>query len=685
LRDSLVDALRPRQLLIVLDNCEHLVQACAELVDVLLRACPDVRVLATSRQSLHVSGETTWRVPSLTLPPSEDRTLAETFADYDATRLFVERAAAALPSFAISVQNEAAICRVCQRLDGIPLAIELAAARVAALGVDQIDERLSDRFRLLTGGSRVALPRQQTLRAALDWSLDLLSEEERVIFRRLAVFAGGFTLEAAETVCSVGVREEPVDTAIDVLGGLVDKSLVIADVTVGSVRYRLLETMREYGWEKLRLAGEEPVIRDRHRDWFLAQAEEADAEIRSSKQESWLIHLEREHDNLRAVLTWCLGIRRDGESGLRLAGSLAWFWRLHGHISEGRQWLRLALAMPSSQSVLSRSRALSGDGFLAFAQGDLVTATAHFEESLLLSRGLRDRRTVSWALHGLGRVWHSSGDGERAERALEESLDLFRDLGDTAGCAYSLFFLARQARVRGDLVRATDLYGEAMLQAQAIGDTWLLGWVVAYRADLAFRQGDFGEAAALARQGLALLYQIRATWGVGACLEILCSLAGARGELERAARLSGAEEAIRTRLGTASQNLDTVTYQQGVAAVLGALGARRFTALVAEGRAMDLDDVVTYALTEDEVPANLPRRIGIRPTSRSSVTLTRREREVAALIARGFHNRDIAVALTITPRTVDTHVMNVLTKLELHTRAQIAVWAVEHGLTAKDT
>jgi predicted ATPase/DNA-binding CsgD family transcriptional regulator len=679
IRDSLVDVLRPKQILLVLDNCEHLIQACAELVEALLRASPDLRVLATSRQPLHVAGETTWHVPSMAITPTEGVPSAEELAHFDATRLFVERAAAALPRFAASDRNAAAIVRICTRLDGIPLAIELAAARVVVLGVDQIDERLDDRFRLLAEGSRVALPRQQTLRATVDWSFGLLSKHERVLFRRLAVFAGGWTLEAAEAVgAGDGLVGEDV---LGLLAELVDKSLVIADEASGSVRYRLLETMREYGWEKVRAAGEEDLLRERHRDWYVALADEGEPHLHGGEQAAWLSRLEREHDNLRAALAWCLGEERDPASGLRLAGALAWFWRLRGHLTEGRRWIDAALAAPAVGSGINRLRALNGNGLLADGQGDLDVAAALLEEGLALGRQIGDEDGTAWALHGLARVARDRSDHERTIAVAEESLIYFAKAQDVGGSAYSLYLLADVARDRGDTERAIALYQEGAARAQAVGDAWggarvLFGW-----GNLASVQENYDQAAALYREGLVLGASLAAKWVIALCLWGLVGVLGAQGKAQRAARLYGAEQALHAELGLRPRR-DPSAFARGVATVRAALGEGGFTALATEGGAMSLEQAVAYALAADDTEAQ-PRRGAPAGSTYSAVTpLSPREREVAVLLARGFSNREIARTLVVTPRTADTHVMNIFTKLGVHSRAQVAAWAVEHGLLA---
>jgi predicted ATPase/class 3 adenylate cyclase len=324
LQATIIDYLSPKQLLLVLDNCEHLVAACARLAETLLRACPHLRILATSREALGIAGETIRPVPSLSVPDPRRQPTVETLRRSEATRLFIERAIAGLPTFSPTTRNAEPITQVCQRLDGIPLAIELAAARVKVLSVEQIASRLDDRFRLLTGGSRTGLPRHQTLRATMDWSYELLSEAERVLLRRLAVFAGGFTLETAEAVCT-GMDAET-SAVLDLLTHLVDKSLVIMEERGGTSRYRLLDTVRQYGRNKLLESGEDPRVRRRHRDWYLQLAEAAEPELHGPDQRLWLDRMEMEHDNLRTALDWSKVDEDGSEAGLRLAGALWWFW-----------------------------------------------------------------------------------------------------------------------------------------------------------------------------------------------------------------------------------------------------------------------------------------------------------------------------------------------------------------------
>ncbi len=350
---TLLDYLQYKKLLLMLDNCEHLIEACAHLAEAMLRACPDLRILATSREPLGVPGELAWRVPSLSLPEPGWLPSPETLMKYGAVRLFIERAAVGQPTFTLTPQNSVPVATVVQRLDGIPLAIELAAARVQGLSVEQIARRLDDLFRLLTRGSRTSPPRHQTLQGVLDWSYHLLSEAEQMVLRRLAVFAGGWTLEAAEEVCGGGVEFD----VLDLLTQLVFKSLVLMDERGGEVRYRFLETVRQYSWNKLSSSGEIAKLRERHRDSSLRLVERAEVELQGPNQRMWLERLETEHDNLRAALEWSLTEGGGAEPGLRLAGCLWRFWHERGYWSEGRRWLEAALER-SSTSTASRAKAL---------------------------------------------------------------------------------------------------------------------------------------------------------------------------------------------------------------------------------------------------------------------------------------------------------------------------------------
>jgi predicted ATPase/DNA-binding SARP family transcriptional activator len=443
LTDTLVDALGDKALLLIIDNCEHLIEAAARLMDALLDSCQRLRVLATSREHLGVSGEVTQLMYSLSLPDTDGGhnggSNAESLMRYEAVRLFVDRARLRLPEFGLTQENAGAVARVCRKLDGIPLAIELATARMGTLAVEQVAQRLEDSLALLTGGSRTAAPRQQTLRATLDWSYELLCEVEQALFRRLSVFAGGWTLEAAETVCSGeggggGVIEQK--DVLDLLGGLVDKSLVVGGASTGSaMRYRMLEPIRQYAPEKLEESGEADLVRDRHAAYFLALAQEV--ELDGPEQRLWVERLEGEHDNMREALSWVLE-RGEADLGLRFGEALWRFWHLRGDLSEGIGWMEEGLAGSDSAASPVRVKALEGMGWLTQLQGDTERAEPTYEEMLELSRELGDKGNVATALNSLGTLALTRGDSERAKALLEENLEVLRELEEEGNPATTL-------------------------------------------------------------------------------------------------------------------------------------------------------------------------------------------------------------------------------------------------------
>jgi predicted ATPase len=555
LLETLADFRRSERALLVLDNCEHLVAACADLAHALLRACSGVRLLVTSRQALDVPGETLFRVPSLALPLPPPLPLDQ-LTQYEAVRLFIDRALLSQPSFAVTNQNAPSVAAICHRLEGIPLALELAAARVKLLSVEQIMARLEDRFRLLTGGSRTVLPRQQTLRAAIDWSYDLLTEPERTLLQRLSVFAGGFTLEAAEAVCAGEALE--VFEVLDLLGQLADKSLVQVEEEGSEARYRLLETIRQYGAEKLQTVGEEAALRKRHRDWYLAMAEQAEPELQGRAQGEWLDRLEGEHDNLRTALGFDVE-QGNAEAGLRLAGALARFWAVRGYLREGREHLARLLALEGAEAHREpRAKALNGAGILARLQSDYRTARACFEESLRIRRELGDRRGIADCLANLGCVARRQSDDEAAWTLYQESVAMYRDLGDQRGLAGALCGMGNVAHRRG-----------------ADEEAWAL-----YQESLALRQ-DLGE-----------------TQGIAECLEGVAAVCGSRGQTTRAARLLGAAESLRDALGVPRPPGEQPAYEQQVTALRAGLSEQALAEAWAEGRRLTLEQAVACVQEE---------------------------------------------------------------------------------------
>lgn len=594
LLSTLIDFLQPKQLLLVLDNCEHLVEACAQFIEVLLRTCPKLRILTTSRELLGITGEAAWRVPPLSLPDPNHLPTIESLTQYEAIRLFLERAAVVSPCFALTSQNAPAITQICQRLDGIPLAIELAAARVKVLSVEQIAARLDDRFRLLTGGSRTALRRQQTLQAAIDWSYELLSEKERILLRRLAVFAGGYTLEAAEAVCA----QEGVDhyEVLDLLSQLVDKSLVVKEEKGGTARYWLLETIRQYSLEKLTEAREMTALRNRHLAFFVELTEQAEPQLKGADQKLWLERLEIEHDNLRAALEWSKTEISRVVEGLRLAGALWPFWEVRGFLSEGRRWIEGLLAVVGNAQASVRAKALRGAGVLASHQGDYERAATFLQESFTLLQQLGDKRGAALSLNNLGIVARNQGDYARATALYEEALALWRELGDQRGIAASLANLAIVARNQKDYSRATKLHEESLLLFRELGNKMGMAVTLNNLGVIAEDQGNYERAATLYKESLVLRNELGDKLGALGCLSNLAAVAGERGQLEWAARLFGAAEALREALSAPVSPDERAEYDSKVAIVRAKLDEATFTQAWAQGRAMTLEQAISYAL-----------------------------------------------------------------------------------------
>jgi predicted ATPase/DNA-binding CsgD family transcriptional regulator/DNA-binding XRE family transcriptional regulator len=685
--DVLTDTVSQRHLLLILDNCEHLVQRCAELIDHMLRSCSRLTILATSRQVLRLPGERVWPVPSLRLPDVNLPESLEHTAPSDAVQLFVERAHACLPGFVLTEQNAPAVASICRRLDGIPLALELAAARTAVLGTEDIAIRLSDRFELLASGSRTALPRQQTLRGTLDWSYELLSQSERILLRRLAVFNGGWTLEAAESVCSDELL--PRERVVDVLATLGESSMLSTERAAdGRARYRLLETVRQYALEHL--SHDEPLdrLRWRHAVYYLDVAEHGATELGSQHQVAWLDRLELEHDNLRAGLAWSKRSDPGNPTWLRLAAALGWFWRLHSHFAEGRHWLGDALSARqldvdacAESEVIARLRVqvLLSAGLLAFAQGQHAEAAPLFEEALYLGRRIGDRHATGWALHGLSRVASADADYRRTVALSEASLEEFREIHDSSGSAYALYFLASALGELGEFDRATASGEQSVALFRKLNDSWGLTWAVMNLARVAAMQGANTHAVPLFREALTLAQRVGTAWGVRSGALGLANIAMHHTPAV-AARLLGAAEALSTRFGIGWMAADRGIIEITEAGVRSAVGEEGFASARLEGAGMSLDEVTAYALgiADDALTSGT---VDVPPGARSQLRqtvqqLSPRELEVAVLAARGLSNREIAAALVISRRTADSHVCNALAKLGLHTRAQLAVWIV---------
>ncbi|HKX19647.1 MAG TPA: LuxR C-terminal-related transcriptional regulator [bacterium] len=699
---TLADALRGKSVLLVLDNCEHVAAATAALAGVLLRECPDLRVLATSRIPLSVPGETLWRVPSLTLPASSDVASPREAAHSEAVRLFVERARAVDPAFALEPVNAADVVQICRRLDGVPLAIELAAARAGVLSPAQIAARLDDRFRLLTGGTTGALPRHQTLRATMEWSYGLLGARERTVLRRLAVFAGGWTLEAAESICGEDILPGDV---LDSVGRLVDGSLVIASTREGEARYRLLETVLQYGRERLAESGEEAQVCRRHLEWYVPFAEQCDRGLRGADEALWMGRLEREHDNLLAALDYAKLCDDGGAAEARLARALEWFWHVAGYWTGGRARLDGVLARGVEDQALL-PKVYVGAVRLAYRMGDRCRARSLCDEGLALSRRVGDRLGEGCCLIWLGILAMEDENPDRARPLLEGSLDIFRELGNRWWTVEALSFLGALAVMSGAYDEARRLHEASLAVARETGNLNNVTTALRNLAHLALRRGDDQQAAAYYSESLlrcrttavvTVVVDSRPVTGSGPrggapsqpvlqpgviteCLDGLARVACERRAYEPAARLFGATEACLERLGGGLPLWsDKAEHDRYLAVAQSAMGDGAFAAARESGRTMTLHQAIDFALsaaagTTSAVRGDAPGR------EAAAGPLTAREREVAALVAQGLTNREIAAALVVTERTAETHVQNILNKLGFSTRAHVAAWAVEQGL-----
>jgi len=502
--DMLCDYLRERELLIVLDNCEHLVEACAQIVDRLLRAAPKLHMIASSREALGITGEVSYRVPSLELPDLKNLPTFELLNQYEAVRLFIERATSAVSTFSVTNENASAIAQICYRLDGIPLAIELAAAKIRALSVEQIAKRLDDRFHLLTGGSRTELERHQTLRATLDWSHNLLSSEEQILFRRLSIFVNGWMLEAAESVCADestlgGIRSEDI---LNLLEHLVNKSLVSAEEWQSETRYHVLETMRQYAGEKLIEAGESENLREHHLKYYLTLAESAAPHLLKPEQLEWLVRLEAEHENLRAALEWSLGKERP-EYALRLAAALGPFWHVHCYWLEGAKWLERALAKPAQDLTAAektaRARALYWDADLAQSLGYIERSKASAEASLALCEAGTDRRDLAIARFFVGFAYNRQGQSDIARSLIEQSLADFHELQDFFWEAVTQRWLSFILVAKGETSRSEQI-AKDLEAARKAGERFSLAAALMNQARWAWENHQINEAEAYLKE-----------------------------------------------------------------------------------------------------------------------------------------------------------------------------------------
>jgi predicted ATPase len=640
--DVLIDYLRTKSILILLDNCEHLIGDCARITEKLLQACPQLKILATSREALGIPGEVSYHVPSLKIPDPADVRSLDRLQDMDSIRLFIERAAAAKPEFALTEENASSVAQICSRLDGIPLAIELSAVRVKVLTLEQIAARLDDRFQLLTSGTRTALPRQQTLRATIDWSYSLLSEAEQSLFRSLAVFVGGWTLEAAETVCG---GERNGSDILDLLTRLVDKSLILIEDTPGGMRYHRLETIRQYSREKLFETDEVQALQDRHLAFYVQFAELVDDKLKGRDQEIWHKRMTAEQDNLRAALEW--GLSRDPDGALRIAGAANLFWTAGGYSAEGFRWTQQALkrvekspvpaGRTNAQRTVARAKALCGLTRLYLSLGDNASAKRVAEESVALYRQSQDRRGLAFALVVLAYPLDFLGERDQAESILQESYSIAQAEGDVYVQCRSLNILtrviialhhdldlarqyieeslqlARMAGLRSQEAQARGILATIAIQAndyhrarasllesvniyEEVGARFNVILEKSNLAHLERRRANFASALEYYRETILAFRDIGQTGAVSHQLECFGFIALEEDQDERALQLFAAANTLREKRGTPMTPDEELYFAEQLTSLREKLEEKQFELAWSKGRSMTMEEAIELAL-----------------------------------------------------------------------------------------
>ncbi|WP_043726624.1 LuxR C-terminal-related transcriptional regulator [Kutzneria sp. 744] len=673
----LTDYLADKQLLLVLDSCEHLLDSCAALTGRLLAAAWGLRILTTSRQALSVAGEHLLEVPPLSVPdPNRGQPLTTRASTcHEAVRLFAERAATARPGFVVNAANRATIARICRRLDGIPLAIELAALRVRALSVSEILTGLDDYLEFLAEGSRVAVPRLQTLRAAIDWSFALCSPLEQLLWARASVFVGGFDLEAAEAVCSV----DPITQheVFDLVAALVDKSVLTRTDYGAPARYRMLEAIRQHGRERLAASSQQRVQRARHRDHYHHLATRAEGEWLGPHELEWFAWLRREHPNLRAALEFCLTEPGQARAGLEITTALLHYWVRSCSLEEGRRWLRRALEL-DPQPSLQRAKALWVKGWLTLQHADMTTALSLLEQARVLAHQLSDESVLAYTTLCLGTAAFFQNDLNHAVALLEDALAHHHALGDPAGAWLALGYLALATAVLGEPDLSVGFSRERLDLCDSLGASvsriyplWGLGlgeWI----------SGDRQQGSRLIRETIPAAQHFGDEWAVAHCLETLAWIAGADGLHTRAAWLLGATHPVWRSTGTPPSGPRYLAswHDQCERGARSVLGDKQFSAAFRQGARFSIDHAVEYALAEPgETTTTVPP--AVTPNHRPAI-LTRRERQVAELASQVLSIKVIAATLLIAPRAAEGHLHRILTKLGLTDRTQLAAWITEH-------
>jgi predicted ATPase/DNA-binding CsgD family transcriptional regulator len=676
---SLTEAIGTARTLVVLDNCEHLVEACAALAAALLEACPHIRLLASSRQPLGVPSELAWRLPSLSTPASGDATAdLATLPAYESARLFLDRARTFQPAFVLTEENAPSVARICELTEGIPLAIELAAGRLTTLSAQQIAEQLEDALAVLTTSSRLLPARQRTLRATIAGSYERLAPGEKVLFNRLSVFSGLAGLDAVRAICADAAL--PAVEVLDNLARLIDKSLVQAEAAARELRYRLLELLRQYASERLSETGEESALRARHAGYFASLAEASMEDRERTQASEWARRLTLEGQNLRAALEWSL--RAEPALALRIVGGMAWLWHTQSNLAEGRRWLERALQSAAGDPAV-RARALHGAGQIVYRQGDCGAAQAFLTEALDIQRRLGDDAATARTLRTLGLALLSLADYRRANRCLEEALDIQRRRGDGFDTARTLGSLALVAIAARRYDEAKVRCDECVALARQTGDEWGLATSIGVQGELALEIGDHEAARSHLQLSINVLARLNDAASVAYRLEGFARLAGARSEYERALTLAAAAGELRARSGSVGAPHWRRRVDESMARCRRLLAAPAVAAADTRGAKMGMDEAVAYATEVQAAPRRGPHDADVPPwaSARSQEAgLSAREWDVLALLMTGISNRLIAGRLSISPNTVNKHVARILDKLAARSRSQAIaiVLGLEH-------
>ncbi|ELB89107.1 protein kinase/ LuxR family transcriptional regulator [Rhodococcus wratislaviensis IFP 2016] len=664
LREILLDFLSSRELLLILDNCEQVIDAVADLATVLLQQNPNLRILATSREPLAIAGEAALRVPPLTVPDPDREPSLQGLPRYDAVSLFTERATTAVSTFALTDANKSAVARICHRLDGLPLPIELAAARLRAMSPEQILQRLSDRYALLTRGSRGAPSRQQTLKLCVDWSYDLCTPLEQSTWQRLSVFTGSFELDAAEHVCGDNTGD-----LLDSVASLVDKSILIREEHGTAVRFRLLETLRAYGREKAQEIDDYHDLRRRHRDWYRQLARTAEDEFIGPRQLEWMERLSSEQPNLRDAMDFCLA-ESDADAGLQMATPLLQLWGSRGQLSEARRWLDQFLSLQKERPTITYIRALYADCLMSEQQQDHQRGAALVERARILADQMTDPIAHAIVDHADGIVGLFTGDLTRAASRLERAQPVLRHAENELALRIESLTLLGLTYQLADTQphRAVECYEKVLAITEAQGESVYRAYALWAMAVAQWRLGDQRRATDLLEEGVRLARLVDDPVSCANCVEVLAWIAGTS-DPERASTLMGAAETLGRAAGSPSVIVPDlfVYHEECERSARRMLTERAFEQPWQHGRAMDLTSAVSYALREQTPKTSPP----------DSTTLTKREKQVAELIAEGLTNKAIAARLVISQRTAQGHVEHILTKLGFTSRAQVAAWVVE--------